>query len=63
MTANLVCIAVFEWVALVVNCGHQHVVKSRDTATSSFAKIDVILNTSTEKVRSEVTARVDSIDG
>lgn len=63
VASNLVCITVFEWVALVVDRRHEHVVKCRDTATSSFAQINIILNATSKKICTEVAACVDSIDG
>lgn len=62
VTTNLICIAVFERVTIVIDCRHENIVKSSNTATASFAQINIVLNTTSNKVCSEIALRIYSID-
>lgn len=59
---NLIGVAVFERVMLIIDGGHEHIVKRSDAATPSLAQIYIILDAASKQISPEVTSRVDSID-
>lgn len=63
VATDLVCVAVLERIAYVVDRGHQHRVKSRDAAAARLAHVHVVLDPATEQVSAEVLRSIEVVDG
>ena len=50
VTANLVGVAVLEWIVVIVEGRHEDGVKGRDAAAADFAQVDIVFEDATEQV-------------